>query len=165
MSLYIFDKDGTVVATLRAVGVASRPPLRCEDQVLKPGVFEKLAALRAAGHRLALATNQEAVANGLLSLEQAETLVKNCAAKLGGVDAWRVCPFAPHAKRKLHGQPNPYARDDETRKPHAGMILDLMAVLGSTPADTIMVGNTHKDRAAAKAAGVRYIPASKFFDY
>ena len=45
-----------------------KPVLKGEDQLLLPGVFEKLAELWAAGHRLAIASNQDAVAAGLISL-------------------------------------------------------------------------------------------------
>jgi D-glycero-D-manno-heptose 1,7-bisphosphate phosphatase len=163
MSLYVFDKDGTLLRCEHNRWRLPIPPLKCEDQVLLPGVFEKIAALRAAGHHVALASNQEAVARGLLSLLAAEGLMENCAAKLGGVDGWRVCPFDPRAKKKLHGQANGYAQDHPTRKPHPGMIEDLMQTLGAAPADTVMVGNASRDRQAAKNAGVRYISAKKFF--
>jgi len=161
--LYIFDKDGTLVPRDRRMGVLPRPILRCEDQVLLPGRFEKLAELRAAGHRLAIASNQEAVADGLISLAQAQELVENCAAKLGGVDGWRLSPYNPRAKKRRHGHSNPYARDDESRKPHPGMLVDLMKALSAQPSETVMVGNSRNDREAARAAGAQYIPASKFF--
>jgi D-glycero-D-manno-heptose 1,7-bisphosphate phosphatase len=163
VTLYIFDKDGTVLFPRRRVGLLVRPILKCEDQVVKPGVFEKLAELRAAGHRLALASNQEAVASGAISLAQSEALMKNCAAKLGGVDAWRLSPYDPRAPKRIHGHSNRYAQDDPSRKPHPGMLLDLMTTLGVGAADTVVVGNSSKDRDAAHAAGVRYISCRKFF--
>jgi len=163
MSLYIFDKDGTLLRRKHNFLHLPIPPVRCEDQVLLPGVFEKIGALRAAGHQLAIATNQEGVARGLMTRQQAEALTENCAAKVGGVDAWRVSPFDPRAKKRQHGHANAYARDDPMRKPHPGMIRDLMADLGATPADTVMVGDSRRDRQTAKCAGVRYIPAKKFF--
>ena len=164
MTLYIFDKDGTLVRARQRLGAAPKPVLTCEEQVLLPGVFEKLAELRAAGHRLAIASNQDAVAAGLISADQAKALAQNCADKLGGVDAWRISPYNPRAKKKLHGQPNRFARDDETRKPHPGMILSIMAELGCAPVETIMVGNSRNDRKAARAAGVRYLKISKLLD-
>lgn len=57
MSLYIFDKDGTLLSNVRSRLILHRP-----------GVFEKLAELRAAGHKIAIATNQSAVAGGIRSL-------------------------------------------------------------------------------------------------
>src|SRR5438093_1178134 len=102
MSLYIFDKDGTLLRRGRNHWLTPAPPLKCEQQVLLPGVFEKIRALRAAGHRVAIASNQSAVARGTISRSQAEQLMENCADKLGGVDAWRMCPCDPHAKKRHH---------------------------------------------------------------
>lgn len=163
MSLYIFDKDGTLVDKVQELPKIARTAVRPEEQVLLPGVFEKLAALRDAGHTIAIATNQGMVARGLISLEDANQLVENCAEKVGGVAAWRLSPYDPHAPKKLKGQANPYARDDVTRKPNPGMIIDLMNALGAPASDTIMVGDSKKDRQAAEAAGVLFIPAKKFF--
>jgi D-glycero-D-manno-heptose 1,7-bisphosphate phosphatase len=130
---------------------------------LRKGVFEKIAKLRAAGHQIAIATNQSAVAHGFITLEEAKKLAKNCADKIGGVSAWRLSPYDPRAKKKLHGKPNLYARDDETRKPHPGMLLQIMEELGVSPKETFMVGDKKIDKKSAKAAGVRFIDEKKFF--
>src|SRR5215216_442209 len=101
MSLYIFDKDKTLLRHVRSRFLFHRPPLKPEEQILRNGVFEKLAELRAAGHQIAIATNQSAVAHGLITLVEAEELAKNCAAKIGGVAAWRLSPYDPRAKKRL----------------------------------------------------------------
>jgi D-glycero-D-manno-heptose 1,7-bisphosphate phosphatase len=163
MSLYIFDKDKTLLRHVRSRFLFRRPPLKPEEQILRNGVFEKLAELRAAGHQIAIATNQSAVAHGLITLAEAEELAKNCAAKIGGVAAWRLSPYDPRAKKRLDGNPNPYARDDETRKPHPGMIRQLMEELGSSPKETFMVGDKKMDKKSAKAAGISFIDEKKFF--
>jgi D-glycero-D-manno-heptose 1,7-bisphosphate phosphatase len=165
VSLYIFDKDKTLLRHIRSRFFFRRSPLKPEEQILKKGVFEKLAELRAAGHQIAIATNQPVVAYGILSLEEAEELVKNCADKIGGVSAWRLSPYEPRAKVSLRGKPNPYARDDETRKPHPGMILQIMDELGASPKETFMVGDKKMDKKSAKAAGVRFIDEKKFFKH
>ncbi len=165
MSLYIFDKDGTLLSNIRRYLIVQRPPLKCEEQILRPGVFEKLAELRAAGHKIAIATNQTAVAHGIITLKEAEKLVENCVAKIGGASAWRLSPFDPHGKKYLDGKPNPYARDDETRKPHPGMILQLMEELGHSPAETFMIGNRKMDKKSAEAAGVTFLDEKKFFEF
>ncbi len=116
-----------------------------------------------AGHKIGLATNQNAVAHGIISLEEAEELVLNCIDKIDGASAWRLSPYDPKAKLWPHKKPNPYARDDPSHKPHPGMILEIMEELGFSPKDTIMVGDNKVDRKAAKAAKVRFISAKKFF--
>ena len=163
MSLYIFDKDKTLLRHVRSRWFFKRSPLKPEEQMLRKGVFEKLARLRAKGHQIAIATNQIAVAHGIITLEEAEELVRNCADKIGGADAWRLSPYDPKAKVWLNGKSNPYARDDESRKPHPGMILDIMKELGFSPKDTFMVGDKKMDKKSAKAAGVRFIDEKKFF--
>jgi HAD superfamily hydrolase (TIGR01662 family) len=162
-SLYIFDKDGTLIKNVGFGGFKPRNPLKPEDQVLKPGVFEKIAELRSQGHVIAMASNMSAVADGLITMDQAEALMENCAEKIGGCAAWRCCGYSPKGKKKLAGSDNPYARDDPCRKPHPGMILDLMRELEFTSENTFMVGNEKTDEKAAEAAGVHYIKARNFF--
>ena len=162
MALYILDMGGTLTQS-RVGSFPPKAPQSPRDVVLKPGVFERLAGLRAAGHKLAIATNQSAVAEGAMTLKQAESLVTSCIKKVDGVDAWRLSPYNPRAPKKLDGRPNPYARDDPSRKPHPGMILDLMSELGYPPAETFVIGNRPEDRKAAHAAGAFYIPGKEFF--
>jgi D-glycero-D-manno-heptose 1,7-bisphosphate phosphatase len=163
MSLFIFDKDGTLFQLKRnRIGIPR--PARCpEDQVLKCGVYEKLAVLRAQGHKIAIASNQRAIAQGIITLAQAEAMMENAVQKIGGADAWRVCPFDAHALPMLHGKPNPYRVENDCRKPQPGMLIDLMQELGCGPKDTFMVGDSWRDRRAAERAGVAFIPARDFF--
>ncbi len=72
----------------------------------------------------------------------------------GGVFTdWRVCPHT----------------DDDgcaCRKPRAGMFLDLAAVHGADLAALTHVGDSDRDRDAARAAGVgRFVPAREFFGW
>ena len=163
MSLFIFDKDGTLVKNMGLIGLGFHKPLTPEDQILKHGVFEKIAELRSQGHVIALASNLSAVAMGLITLGQAETLMRNCAEKIGGCQAWKCCGYSPKGKRKINGMPNPYAQDHPCRKPHPGMLLELMAELGFPPEDTYVIGNKKTDAEAAASAGAHYIKAKDFF--
>ncbi len=163
MALYIFDKDGTLLQYITTRAGIKRAALKPEEQLLRPGVFEKICELRTAGHKIAMASDQTSVAKGLITLKQAEVLMENCAVKIGGVDAWRMCPCDPHGKPKLNGEPNPYARDDPARKPHPGMILELIDELHVSPEDVIVVGDAKADKQAAEAAGVQFIGAKEFF--
>ncbi|HEY3345263.1 MAG TPA: HAD-IIIA family hydrolase [Anaerolineaceae bacterium] len=165
MGLFIFDKDGTLIQLKRNSLGIRRPAICPEDQVLLPGVYEKLVELRAGGHKVAIASNQRAISQGLLTLEQAEALMKNAIEKLGGVDAWRICPFDAHARAVIRGQPNPYRLENTCRKPQPGMLIELMAELGVPPEDSYMVGDSWRDRRAAVLAGIGFISAVKFFQY
>ena len=154
--LYIFDKDGTLIASL-----GKRPANSPAEQHPLPGVVEKLAELRAAGHRLALASNQGGVAWGFLTLEKAGALMVDCAEKVGGLDAWR---FSPYDSKAAARRPNsPYACEHESRKPRPGMLLEIMAELGASASDTVMVGDQESDQQAAQAAGVSFAWAADFF--
>ena len=163
MALFIFDKDGTLITGKRLRGGRIRNPARPEEQEVLPGVREKLDHLRERGHTIAMASNSALVAKGLLTLEEAERLMVDCAEKVGGVAAWKVCGYDPKARKTIDGCPNPYAMDADCHKPHPGMILELMAELGFGPAETWLVGNSKKDEQAARAAWVNFARAKDFF--
>lgn len=156
--LYIFDKDGTLVT-----GMGDRPANTPEEQHLLPGVREKIDALRLHGHRIAIASNQGGVAWGFITHEQAVALIVDCADKIGGVDAFRMCPYDPKAIKV-----NPtggYSRDDASRKPNPGMLIGIMRELGFSPDDTVMIGDMESDKEAAKNAGCKFFWAADFFDW
>lgn len=154
--LYIFDKDGTLVHP-----VFNRPANTPQEQILMPGVLAKIEQLRSQGALIAIASNQGGVAWGLITEGQARELIIDCAEKLGGVDAWRFCPFDPRAATKFpHGK---FSRDDGTRKPHGGMLLSIMFQLSATPEVTVMVGDQESDHQAAQDAGCAFEWARDFF--
>jgi len=155
-SLYIFDKDQTLVSGLR-----DRPANTPEEQIPLPGVAEKLSKLRAEGCRLAIASNQGGVAWGYLTVEQAQALMDDLDAKLGPFDAMEWSPFDPRARFK--NRSSPYACDDTTRKPQPGMLLAIMEKLNIGPAETVMVGDRESDLQAAEAAGCSFAWAQDFF--
>lgn len=157
MTLYIFDKDNTLIYP-----IDHRPANVIGEQIPMPGVIDKLAELRAAGHQIAIATNQGGVAWGLISRAQAYLLAHDAGEKVGGVDAVAVCCYDPKAAGR-HGAVKRYARDSIRRKPRPGMLLDLMKRLGYVPSETLFVGDSETDEQAALAAGVRFIHATEFF--
>jgi len=163
-SLYIFDKDGTLVQRRGLFGRRS-PPERPSEQHVRRGVRERLAELRAQGAAIAIASNINLVAFGVISINEARRLMEDCARKVGGVDTMRFSPYDPRAKwfAWLRGRPNPYTRDDPSRKPHPGMLLDLMDEMCAAPWETVVVGDAMRDRKAAEIVGARYVPSGKFF--
>ena len=152
--LYIFDKDKTLVS-----GPDNRPANTPDEQQPLPGVIETIAALRAAGHKIAIASNQGGVAWGFITVAQAQTLVKDAATKIGGVDFWRCSCYDERAKAK--NLDSPYARKSYRRKPRPGMLKELMRVAGTT--DAVMIGDSEDDRKAAESAGIAFEWADKFF--
>lgn len=153
MSLYIFDKDLTLVGS-----TTGKPPSRVEEQPLLPNVSEVCSDLRRDKHVLAIASNQGGVAWGFITLEQAKELVEDAAHKIGAAD-YEVCPNDPR------GRVAPYNQPSDDRKPGPGMILKLMERLGYSKQDTIFIGDSKSDEEAAINAGVRFIYADKFFRF
>lgn len=153
--LIIFDKDGTLIASC-----GKRPANIPAEQVPLPGVIAKLAALRTAGHTLAIASNQGGVAWGFLSEAEAQALVKDAAHKVGGVDFWRCCCYDPRAASR--NPASPFACSSPRRKPASGMLRELMRAASCGPDQTLMVGDQESDRQAAEAAGCRFAWATDF---
>ncbi len=91
-------------------------------------------------------------------------LMEDCAEKVGGVNAWRFSPYQPSARLMFWRCNRQYTCDHPSRKPHAGMIFDLMDELGYSANDTVMVGDAQLDKKCAQAAGVQFIPAEHYFD-
>lgn len=151
MALYIFDKDLTLVGSR-----TGRTADSLENQYFLPNVLATCAGLRDAGHVLAIASNQGGVAFGIISPETARLLVSAAAADIQAAD-FEVCYEHPR------GSLPPYNVDSPNRKPNPGMILALMERLGFQPEDTIYVGDSDSDKAAAQAAGVEFIDADEFF--
>jgi D-glycero-D-manno-heptose 1,7-bisphosphate phosphatase len=156
--LIIFDKDGTLIASH-----GKRPANTPAKQQPLPDVAKKLAALRAAGHTLAIASNQGGVAWGFLSEREAQALVRDAAVKVGGVDLWRCCCYDERAAMRNPG--NPFARPSPRRKPAPGMLREIMSAAGFAPTETLMVGDQDSDRLAAEAAGCKFRWAADFFGW
>lgn len=158
MKLVILDKDGTVVKYL-----GDRPANTPEEQVLLPGVSEKISWLKRQGYKIALASNQGGVAWGFISYAQASALMADAAAKVGA-DAYRFCPHDARAIRKPDAVAE-YAVACKCRKPEPGMLIELVRQFEVTPAETLYVGDREEDRDAAERAGVRFVWAHEFFSF
>jgi histidinol-phosphate phosphatase family protein len=133
------DRDGTLN---HEVGYIGDPA----DLELLPGVPAALSRLAAAGFALVVVTNQSAIGRGVYTQEQVDAVHARLESELlaSGValNGIFVCPHAP---------------DDgcDCRKPLPGLFLQARDALGIDLAESWMVGDTAKDMAAARAAGVR----------
>jgi D-glycero-D-manno-heptose 1,7-bisphosphate phosphatase len=155
-SLVIFDKDGTVIKYL-----GNRPANTPEEQVLLPGVIERINELKRQGCKIALASNQGGVAWGFISYSQAEALMTDAAIKIDA-DAWRFCPHDIRAAGKRNAVME-YAILCSCRKPEPGMLIDLMQQFGVTSVETLYVGDSEDDYEAARRAGIQFMWAQDFF--
>lgn len=135
MGLVIFDLDGTLTPQ-RAASTAAFERQVCD------GVRERCQQLLAAGHTLAVASNQGGIPKGL----PAEAVE----AHLG----WVCGQLGVAAAR--------YAWEPERKKPGPAMLAELMALFGAAPSETWMVGDSPDDESAAEAAGVRFVHITDF---
>jgi histidinol-phosphate phosphatase family protein len=131
----LFDRDGTLIENVPYNGDPAR--VRPFDEA-RPA----LDRLRSAGVRIALVTNQSAVARGLISRDDVDAVHARLVELLGPFDAIAVCPHGP---------------DDgcACRKPAPGLVLDVLRRLGVAADRAALVGDIGSDVAAARAAGVR----------
>jgi D-glycero-D-manno-heptose 1,7-bisphosphate phosphatase len=152
--LVVFDADDT----LRKTVVPGKPcPHGPGEWVLRPRVREVLQEVswgeRMAPH-LGLASNQDHVAYGYLSLDMARRLLRDlAAAATGSVPADPALQLCPH----------PLDGACQCRKPEPGMLLSIMDYYGVDPADTLFVGDADVDREAAVRAGTSFMWASDLF--
>lgn len=153
--LYLFDMDGTLRQALLVPGVG---PLAIWDQRILPGRLERLGQLRAAGHHLGAASNQAAVAMGLLSLARCERIMEETNRRMDGLLEWiRICPHHPLALRAR------YRRSCACRKPGPGMLREALAVFGVAAGEAVFIGDRATDQRAAEAAGFAFEPVTTFF--
>jgi D-glycero-D-manno-heptose 1,7-bisphosphate phosphatase len=139
MSRAVFlDRDGVLVRSPVVNGKAYAVR-RLADFRLLPGTRAAVGALRTAGYRIIVVTNQPDIGHGLVAAETVEAMH----ARLGATllpDAIECCPH----------------RQDENcacRKPRPGMLLRAAARLGVDLSASVMVGDRSSDIVAGRKAG------------
>jgi len=137
------DRDGTL---LELVSYLSRP----EEVKLAPGAGPALRAMRRAGYRLVVITNQSIVARGELDragLWRVHLRVRELLREEGvQLDAIEVCPHHPDFTGPCH-----------CRKPEPGMLRRAAHRLKLDLSRSLLVGDHATDLEAAVRAGVRPI--------
>ncbi|MDI1460686.1 HAD-IIIA family hydrolase [Catellatospora sp. KI3] len=129
----LFDRDDTLI---RDVPGISDPDL-VEPM---PGARAALDALRAAGLRLGVVTNQAAVGRGQTSAAALGAVNDRVERLLGPFDSWRVCCHVP-------------ADRCGCRKPAPGLVRAAARDLGVATVRCVVVGDIGSDLRAAAAAG------------
>ena len=140
MKLVILDRDGTI--NQDSVDFIKSPN---EWRPIE-GSLEAIARLTQAGYRIVVATNQSGIARGLFdtaTLVAIHDTVQRAAMQAGGrIDAFFLCPHSADSACAC-------------RKPQPGMLLEVARRFNVSLKDTYMVGDAHRDVAAASAAGAR----------
>ena len=142
------DRDGTLSAEADWV-------TKAVDLGLLPFAAQAIATLSRAGYAVVLATNQSAVARGLITERELAEIHAHMARELarGGarLDGVYTCPHHPSEGSA------PYRRECECRKPKPGMLLAAARDLGLDLRRSWVIGDAERDLAAGAAAGVRGI--------
>lgn len=136
------DRDGVINKTFWRDG-KSRSPSCVEDFSFFDGVPEAAAALRRAGFKLVVVTNQPDVARGWLTRDAVDAMNALVQKELG-TDCVKACFHLDE-----HGC--------VCRKPKPGMLLEAASELKIDLQASFMVGDRYTDVEAGRAAGCRTI--------
>ncbi len=135
------DRDGTIIDDLGYLGDPDRIQFIA-------GAIDAMRALRQAGYRLVLITNQAGVARGLLTEEDVrrvngrlQELLTQAGVPLDGI---YYCPHHPEV-----GPPE-YRRECGCRKPGPGMVEQAQRELGVDPTRSVIIGDHVSDAGVAR---------------
>jgi D-glycero-D-manno-heptose 1,7-bisphosphate phosphatase len=143
------DRDGTLNTAVVRAG-KPYPPASLAELEIVAGAREGLTALRAAGFRLIVATNQPDVATGKQRREVVEAINAALVAAMP-LDDVRVCWHAD-------------ADNCACRKPKPGLLLDAARDWRLDLAQSFMVGDRWRDVDAGRAAGCRTVLIESGYD-
>ena len=140
--LVILDRDG-------CINEDSPDYIRSlEEWIPIPGSIDAIARLKAAGFKVAVATNQSGLARGYFTIDDLEAMHAQLrdllAAKGAVVDHIAWCPHGPD-------------EGCDCRKPAPGLYLAIAEKLGITLEGVPVVGDSRRDLDAAVAVGARPI--------
>ena len=136
------DRDGVINHAIIRDG-RSHPPASLEELTYLPHVPEAMRALREAGCRLIVVTNQPDVGQGLQRREVVEAIHADLRRRLP-LDAIKVC---------FHIDRDGCA----CRKPKPGLLLEAAREWNLDLSRSVMVGDRWRDIEAGKAAGCKTI--------
>lgn len=146
------DRDGTIN---RYIGFVRSP----EELELLPGVSRAIAKINASGYLAVVVSNQPVLARGEVTAEgldeihrRMETLLGREGAYLDGV---YFCPH--HPDRGFDGEVTELKIVCECRKPKPGLLLRAAEDYHIDLSSSWMVGDSFRDVAAGKNAGVRTV--------
>src|SRR6185437_10956144 len=80
----LFDRDGTLIRDV---------PYNADPDLVEPvpGAAEAVAALRRAGIRVGVVSNQSGVGQGRITMSQLDAVNRRVSALTGPFDTWQVC--------------------------------------------------------------------------
>lgn len=145
------DRDNTLIANDGDLGDPDKV-------VILDGVPAGLLALRKAGYRLVVVTNQGGVARGKFTEADVDAVHQRVASLIEDeteaeslIDRFYYCPYHPEGSRPE------YRRDHSWRKPHPGMLVQAARDMQIDLSRSWMIGDQTRDIRAGKAAGCRTV--------
>ena len=139
------DRDGVINVETNYVS-------RIDDFIFMDGIFDLCRSAVAVGMAIVVVTNQAGIGRGYYTEAQFQTLsdwmCKRFFDEGAAIDGVYYCPY--HAEHGI----GKYKADSFDRKPNPGMILRARDELGLLLEDSILVGDSASDIAAARAANV-----------
>jgi D,D-heptose 1,7-bisphosphate phosphatase len=142
------DRDDTLIED---PGYINDP----EQVKLLDGVPEALTQLKALGYKLIIATNQSAVAHGIVTEkvlgEIHDRLKRLLAEKNAFLDQIYYCPYHPE------GVVQKYRKESNSRKPSPGMLLKAADEMDIDLSQSWCIGNNSRDIEAGLRAGCKTI--------
>lgn len=136
--LVLLDRDG--VLNVDRPDFVKSP----EELQMLPGAAAAVARLNAAGHRVAVCTNQSCIGRGIIDEERLAQIHARLHAELARAGARLDALF--------HAPDPPWAASDR-RKPGPGMLREAMARLRRGGEPVLFIGDSLSDLQAAHAAG------------
>ncbi|HVM77110.1 MAG TPA: HAD-IIIA family hydrolase [Candidatus Paceibacterota bacterium] len=154
IALAFLDQDGVITKEVHHLH-------RMEDLEILPNVAKAIRAIRAKGFKIAVITNQAAVAKGIVELDQVLALQKEIVRRLADegavIDGYFYCPHHPQ------GTVEPYNRECDCRKPEPGMFkraaVEFQEKFGKKVdfSASVTVGDKTGDILAGQAVGTRTV--------
>jgi len=131
-----------------------------DDWDFFPGRAQRCRDLVATGVKIITVSNQGGVCFkwSKFTEEQIAAVLNETAHAIGAMASLYSCSSS--SEKAL---PEYFKANDPRRKPNPGMLLEAMQLAGVAPENTLMVGDRPEDEQAAKAAGVAFMWADKFF--
>lgn len=125
---------------------------RVEDFQFIDGIFELSRSAISKGYVICVITNQAGIGRGFYSVSNFKTLTdwmcKRFSAEGASISKVYFSPYHP-----VHGL-GVYKKDDFSRKPHPGMLIEAEADFDLRMSDCVLVGDKTTDIQAGRAAGV-----------
>lgn len=147
-----WDRDGTLVEYIKDLKDAN-------DLVLKKDIEAPVKFLNSIGVLNVVVTNQPGIAKGYMTVDQLSDIHKKMETELGNCRVWLdeiyFCPH--HPDKGFAGEVPELKIQCDCRKPKTGMFKHAQEAYNIDFSQSLLVGDSHRDRQAAEALGIGFV--------